>query len=244
MTVHNVRLRLEYDGTEFRGWQIQPEGRTVQGVLEAASAQVTGETVRVQAAGRTDTGVHALDQVVNFDYAGDRSPEELSRSLNGVLPSDVTVRAADIAPPGFHARFDARLRAYEYRLSSRRRAVGRPYTWWVRADLDLEEMNQAAGVLLGRHDFTSFCVSAEERESRVCEVTLCRWHAPDDDTLVFDIEANRFVRTMVRSIVGTLVDVGRGKNEPSIASILAARDRSQASPTAPPTGLFLKRVDY
>ena len=243
--MQNVRLRLEYDGTDFKGWQIQPEERTVQGVLETAITQITGEEVRVLAAGRTDTGVHALDQVVNFGYGGDRTPAEILRSLNGVLPPDVCVRAADLAPADFHARFDAKRRAYEYRLTTRRRAVGRPYAWWVRANLDIDAMNRASACLAGSHDFTSFCVAAEERDSRNCTVTHCLWRATEPDSLVFDIEANRFVRSMVRSIVGTLVDVGRGVIEGStVATILAAKDRPAARSSAPPTGLFLKRVDY
>ncbi len=241
----NIRLRLEYDGTEFSGWQIQPDERTVQGTLESAIAQITGSSIRVQAAGRTDTGVHALDQVVNFPYDGDRTPNEIARSLNGVLPSDVCVLSADRVSDAFHARYDARCRAYEYRITRRRRAIGRPYAWWVKAHLDVDHMNRAARRLVGSHDFTSFCVAAEERESRVCDVTRCSWRTPDSDTLVFDIEANRFVRSMVRSIVGTLVDVGRGTlDEQRVVKILEAKDRREASSTAPPMGLFLKRVDY
>jgi tRNA pseudouridine38-40 synthase len=243
--MQNLRLRLEYDGTDFKGWQIQPEERTVQGVLEAAITQITGEVARVLAAGRTDTGVHALDQVVNFSYAGARTPEQIARSLNGVLPPDVSILTADAVPADFHARFDAKHRVYQYRLTTRRLAVGRLYAWWVRANLEIDAMNRAASCLVGHHDFTSFCVAAQERDSRDCDVTLCTWRKLEPDTLVLDIEANRFVRSMVRGIVGTLVDVGRGTiAEAEVATILAAKDRRKARATAPPAGLFLKRVDY
>ena len=242
----NIRLRLEYDGTLFRGWQVQPGERTVQGALEDALRRITGDWVRVTAAGRTDTGVHALDQVVNFKYDGAATPAELARSINGVLPRDVAVWAADVVPDAFNARFDARKRAYEYRISTRRRAVGSGFCWWVRVPLRVDAMNHAGSALLGRRDFTSFCVAAGERESRVCEVSACAWSAGSEPgLLVLTIEADRFVRAMVRGIVGTLVDIGRGRlPEAAIADILASEDRRCAGATAPARGLFLKRVDY
>lgn len=239
----NVRLRLEYDGTNFRGWQVQPGERTVQGVLEQAIEKVHGATVRATAAGRTDTGVHALDQVVNVALPV-AEPAELGRSLNGVLPPDVSVLSADIVPDDFNARYDAVRRSYDYRITGRRLALDRDRAWWVKTPLDLDAMNRAAACLIGQHDFTSFCVVAHERENRICHVLTCTW-SHRDDLIRLDIQSDRFVRSMVRSIVGTLVDVGRGfLDERSVAAILAARDRKEAGPTAPARGLFLTRVDY
>lgn len=239
----NVRLRLEYDGTNFRGWQVQPGERTVQGVIEHAIEKIKGANVRVTAAGRTDTGVHALDQVVNVALPV-TEPAELGRSLNGVLPPDVSVMSSDIVPDDFNARYDAVRRSYDYRITGHRLALDRNRAWWVKTPLDVDAMNRAATCLIGRHDFTSFCVAAQERESRICHVLTCAW-THRDDLIWLDIQSDRFVRSMVRSIVGTLVDVGRGfLDERSVAAILAARDRKEAGPTAPAHGLFLTRVDY
>ena len=238
------RLDLEYDGTDFRGWQIQPEERTVQAELESRLKTLFGQEVRTTAAGRTDTGVHALGQVVSFSGPKSIEPADLAKSLNGMLPPDAVVRKASVAAANFNARFSATKREYVYDIAYGDRAVGRAYAWSRRDVLDLNAMREAAQPVLGHHDFTSFCVAAKERESRDCDIRVCRWD-PQDLGLRLTIEANRFVRSMVRSLVGTFVDIGRGfRIAAEMQDILEAKDRSHAGPTAPPHGLFLSRVDY
>ena len=240
----NIRLVLEYDGTFFKGWQIQPKQRTVQGELEARLERLCSQPVRVIASGRTDTGVHAQGQVVNFKWNKDISLERLQHALNGMLPADVAVLAADEVPSTFHARFDARRRTYLYQIRQQKQALRRDQAWWIRRPLDVAAMQEAASALVGHHDFTSFCVAAFEKEKRDCQVFDCTWQALENG-LQFRMEANRFLRAMVRSIVGTLVEIGRGIRLPSaIPQILAAQNRQSAGESAPPQGLFLNKVLY
>ena len=238
------RLDLEYDGTDFKGWQVQPAQRTVQGELEDRLEILFSTPTRTTAAGRTDTGVHALAQVVSFKAEKALDLTELKHALNGLLPSDVAVLNASHVDEDFNARFSATGRSYIYDIVYGHRAVGRNYAWSRRDTLSLDAMQRAAGHTLGTHDFTSFCIAAQERESRVCEVRVCEW-AETDRGVRLTVEANRFVRSMVRSLVGTFVDAGRGYLDADvIPDILKAEDRSAAGPTAPAHGLFLSRVDY
>jgi len=240
----NIRVTLEYDGTEFRGWQVQPDERTVQGSLESCLRRLFGVPTRVTGSGRTDAGVHALGQVANFATTSTLDPERILRALNALLPPDVVVREAAEVPEDFHSRRDATRRRYVYRICERPRAVGRSYAWWIRTGLDTGAMEDASRGLVGAHDFASFCVAASEKDHCRCEVFHCAWHRGSGE-LSFVIEANRFVRAMVRSVVGTLVQVGRGVRAPGdIPALLAAGDRRLAGPTAPPHGLFLDQVLY
>jgi len=240
----NIRLTLEYDGTNFKGWQVQPGERTVQGELETGLQRLFGLPLRTIAAGRTDSGVHALGQVANFMTASHLAVGRIQAALNALLPDDIVIRETGEVPLDFHARFDAKRREYLYRIGYRQRAVGRGYAWWIRNPLDLEAMQEAAASLLGHHDFTSFCVAASERDNRECHLFECVWQQREDE-LHLRIEANRFLRSMVRGIVGTLVDIGRGaRSADDMSWILEARDRGSAGPSAPPQGLFLMRVTY
>jgi tRNA pseudouridine38-40 synthase len=242
--MQTYRLDLEYDGTEFKGWQVQPDQRTVQGELEERLAILFGTPIRTTAAGRTDTGVHAFGQVVSFQASDARDLEGLRKSLNGMLPKDVVVKNAGFAESDFNARFSATGREYVYDIAYTGRAIGRAYAWTRRDPLSFPALNRAARHIIGRHDFTSFCVAAQERESRICDVRKCDWEEREDG-IRLTIEANRFVRAMVRSLVGTFVDVGREfRDADDIPDILAAQNRSAAGTTAPPHGLFLSRVDY
>lgn len=240
----NVRLIVEYDGTHFHGWQIQPDQRTVQGDLQDRLSKLFGEPIAVTASGRTDTGVHALGQVVNFTATRDITDERLYQALNGMLPPDVAIKKIDTVPPEFHARFDAIKRSYIYKISFSKSPIGRFYTWYMRRSLDIDTLNRAADLLIGRHDFTSFCVAAYEKENRICEIFESYW-LQKEDGLEYHITGNRFLRTMVRSIVGTIVEMGRGvRPAEAIPDILAAQDRQRAGESAPPCGLFLNKVTY
>jgi tRNA pseudouridine38-40 synthase len=246
-SLRRLLLRLEYDGSEFAGWQLQPDARTVQGTLEQHLRQVTGEQVRVTGASRTDAGVHALDQVAHFDAETRLSSAELERALNAVLPPDLSVRAAREAAPGFHAQRDALSKRYEYRLLVGRRPspLRRRVVWAVRGPLDVEAMAAAASALKGLHDFAAFRGSPggapprQETRRVLDRLDL----VPAGDELRIVAEARGFLRYMVRNLVGTLVAIGRGRlSADALAEIEASRDRSQAGPTAPPQGLCLVRV--
>jgi tRNA pseudouridine38-40 synthase len=236
------KIVLEYDGTDFAGWQIQPDARTVQGELVRALSTVLREPVRVTGAGRTDAGVHALGQVASFSSEADVAAH--LRSINAVLPDDVIVREARPAPEGFHARRDAVRRHYRYRLHPGPVAVDRRTCLVVRRWPDVEAMREGARHLPGKRDFASFASSPEPDESTDCfleRVDIIE----RDPFLNVEVTANRFLRKMVRTLVGTLLEVGRGSRPPEwIREVVAARDRRVAGPVIAPQGLFLVRVDY
>ena len=241
-----VQLILEYDGTPYAGWQRQPDQPTIQEAVETAIAGVTQRQVPVTGAGRTDAGVHALGQVASFRIDRIMTPREWTRALNAHLPDTIAVRSAVLVPDTFHARYSAKGKLYEYRLVNReaRPALDRQYCWHIHKPLNDAAMNQAAMALIGSHDFSSFQTQPTDNEDPTCRIehlTVIR----HGDTLRVEVYADRFLKQMVRSIVGTLVEVGLGKRPAdSFTSILTARDRSAAGKTAPPQGLFLMRVDY
>lgn len=255
-----LRLDLEYDGTAFAGWQVQPGERTVQGVVEDALAVVWRTHVAVAGSGRTDAGVHARGQVAHVvvpdGVALDGQPaalDRLARSLGGLLPRDVALTALAVAPDGFHARYDARRRTYHYRIATAPRALDRHTRLVVRHALDLAAMNAAAAHLVGRHHFGAFCRTQSETENRVCTVEDAVWEPEKDGwdgnrregDWRFRVSADRFLHGMVRAFVGTLLQVGRRRLPvDAIPEILASEDRRQAGPAAPPHGLVLWRVEY
>lgn len=244
--MRTVKLVLEYQGGGFAGWQVQPGRRTVQGEIEGALSKLLGEKVALAGAGRTDAGVHARGQVASFQTASPRSVEVLRRALNATLGRDLYVREArDLgARSRFHARFSAQSRVYEYRLVLGRSPLRRESAWEVTYPLALDAMRQAAAALIGGHDFTTFSSARAETRTRLCRVKRATW-SRRGDALVFRIEADRFLQTMVRSLVGTMVDIGRGRLRPgSMRRMLSARDRSLAGTTAPPHGLCLVSVKY
>lgn len=245
--MRTFRLLLSYDGTDFHGWQTQPGLRTVQETLESALADLTGEArVRVTASGRTDTGVHAVGQVVSFRSATLHSPEVLLRAVNARLPEDVVLREAAVAADGFDANRDAVRKLYRYVLHDG--AVPdlfqRRYCYHTRYRLDAPRMAEAAAVLRGRHDFRCFETEWPNRASSVRTITrlvIQRF----GDWLWLDVEADGFLYNMVRAITGTLVNIGRGYwPVEHVARILNSGDRTLAGPTAPAQGLFLLRVTY
>lgn len=244
-----LRLLLEYDGTDFEGWQVQPRGRSVQGAVETALAKVTQEERRVTGAGRTDAGVHALGQVAHVDTASRLSPVELRRALNAVLPDDVAVRAVAVVAPDFHARFDAAAKRYAYLILNRAAPspLLRRRSWHLRARLDLSAMRAGAALLVGTRDFAAFRGAPggppphEATRRTLDRLEVLR--AGDEVRIV--AEAPSFLRYMVRNLVGTLVDLGLGRCDPGdLSALLASADRSRAGPTAPACGLCLERVSY
>jgi tRNA pseudouridine38-40 synthase len=242
----NIRLVLEYDGGGYHGWQIQPQVLTIQEVLEDRIQRITQQRSRVIAAGRTDAGVHALQQVANFRTRSALPVETLQRALNALLPPDIRVWKADEVDASFHARFTASTKRYEYRIWNGPvpSAFSQRYTWWLPAPLDLEAMEAASKYLVGVHDFSSFRSANADRKSPVREVRWCGW-GREGPLLFFCIEASGFLRYMVRSMVGTLVEVGMGKRRADdIPVLLEARDRTRAGMTAPARGLFLAAVSY
>jgi tRNA pseudouridine38-40 synthase len=247
--MRRLRLTLEYDGTDFLGWQMQPEGRCIQGVLEEAVEKVTQQAVRVTAAGRTDAGVHARGQVAHLDLDTRLSAVELRRAFNSVLPYDLAVRQALDAPPDFHARFHALGKSYRYRILNRAAPspLRRRSTWHLRSRLDLDAMRAAAGLLVGEHDFAAYRGThggAPEEESTLRTLDHLDVAREGDELHVW-ASGRSFLRYMVRNLVGTLVEVGQGRRAPeSPAELLSSGDRAAAAPTAPPLGLCLERVIY
>jgi tRNA pseudouridine38-40 synthase len=247
--VRTVRLDLAYEGTRYHGFGLQPNRRTIQEVLEEALARSLGERVRVTAAGRTDAGVHASGQVVSFSTRGRLAPPELLRAVNAHLPDDVLVHGVADAPPDLDARRSALRRHYRYLIWSQRlpSLFWRRWAWHLTDRPDLAAMREAAGQLVGTHDFASFLGHrSQEPAGRTTLRTVERAAWWQDGNLIgFEITANAFLRHMVRGIVGTLIDVGRGRLDPAqFRTILEAGDRRQAGPNAPPHGLILTGVDY
>jgi len=241
-----VKLTLEYDGTRYVGWQVQPNGVAVQEVVERALATLRAPPRRVTAAGRTDAGVHALGQVISFAEERPLPLAAYVKGMNALLPPDVAVREASLEADGFDARRSASGKRYRYRLSNAdsRSPVTRLYSWQVFRPLDVEAMRAAALPLLGRHDFASFQASDCEAQHAVREVRRLEV-VPSEGAIDVTIEATAFVKHMVRNIVGTLVEVGLGKRAAgSMPALLAAADRTRAGRTAPPQGLFLEKVFY
>lgn len=238
------KLTIEYDGTRFHGWQFQPKLRTVQGELQKALKVLLKQDVVLHAAGRTDTGVHALGQVASFAYDQALDLVLTQRSLNGILKHDAVVKSVEIVADDFHARYRAVARQYFYVLSRTPVAVGRHYAFFCKFPLELERMRRACSPLLGEHDFRAFCESGTEDPHYLSRVELAQWE-DHGDRWIFRIRANRFLRSMVRILVGTMIDIGRGHMEPeAMAEILAGRERRRAGFTAPAVGLFLEKVFY
>jgi tRNA pseudouridine38-40 synthase len=240
-------MTVEYDGSDFHGWQRQAWERTVQGELEAALATLTGGPVSVAGSGRTDAGVHALAQVASFRCETRLPAETIRNALDGLTGEDLVVHDVREAAEDFHARFSARGKTYAYRLLNRERpsALERRYRWWIQRPLDLSAMEAALVHFRGQQDFQAFEGAGSPRNHTVREIRAAEIRRPDSDRLEIVLSADGFLRYMVRNIVGTLVSAGLGKTRPdAVPEIIASRDRSRAAATAPARGLFLLRVDY
>jgi tRNA pseudouridine38-40 synthase len=244
-----VRLNLAYEGTKFQGFNVQPERRTVQGVLEAAWLQVSGEPVRITPAGRTDSGVHASGQVGSLRTTSQRSADQIVRSLNATLPSDVAVLSASDEPDWFDARRSARRRHYRYTIWTGpvRNVFWQRFSWHVFRDLDLASIEQASECLLGKHDFRGFAarLARSSVETTVREIDHLEWSRDEQGFVHLDIAADGFLRRMVRGIVGSLIAVGMGRQVPDdVLARLRGSNVSGRVDHAPPHGLTLTRVDY
>ena len=242
----NIKLTLEYDGTDYHGWQVQPNGKTIQEVLEHALSEILREKVRVNGSGRTDAGVHALGQVANFVCTRDVDLWKLQRGLNGLTSADIVLKKVESVSDSFDARRDAQKRVYEYRIWNHPwpSVFERRFACHVHYPLKRSAMEESIHVLEGEHDFSSFQASGCDAAHPTRRIYRNSFELRDN-LLVYRIEANAYLRHMVRNIVGTLIEVGREERSPAdMAKLLMAKDRTQAGPTAPPQGLFLVEVEY
>ncbi len=240
-------MAIEYDGGAYCGWQRQINGLAIQQVLEECIGRITGEEVRVIGSGRTDAGVHALNQVAHFRTASRLGEWNLLMGINSLLPPDIVLRELSEVPDTFHARFDVRSKVYLYKICNRpvRPALERNGAWFVWEPLDMARMERAHDILRGTHDFSAFCSTHTDSEDHVRTIIAIAAERDPSGMIDITLEADGFLRYMVRTIIGTLVDVGRGKCSPEeVAAILAAKDRRRAGITAPPQGLYLKDVKY
>jgi tRNA pseudouridine38-40 synthase len=240
----NIKLQMEYDGTDFHGWQVQPNLRTVQGEIQLGLEAILKHQVNLIGSGRTDVGVHALGQVANFKTDSPLHVESIFRALNGLLPDDIAITQAEEVSSEFNSRYSAKSRVYKYRVHPGRTAILRRYVWEVQYTLDPKAMYEVTESIPGEHDFSSFCVAESSKDSNLCRVSSAFWESSGNE-LVFEIEADRFLHTMVRSLVGTLIEVGRGYfSAANFLEIVKAKDRTRAGPTAPARGLYLVEVKY
>jgi tRNA pseudouridine38-40 synthase len=242
--MRNIKLVLEYDGTDFVGWQSQTNGRSVQDVITNVLDQILQEPITLIGAGRTDSGVHARGQVANFKTNSSLGVSSILAALNGTLPEDIYVHSAEEVDEKFHARFDAKERVYKYYIALKPTAIGRQYHWFVKYDLDARLMNDVARQIIGEHDFESFTKSEALVPHYRCTVFGSEW-TKTPSMLIYEIRANRFLHGMVRALVGTMVDIGRGYIPASaFQEIMAAKDRRKAGMAAPACGLFLEEIRY
>ncbi|UCD78028.1 MAG: tRNA pseudouridine(38-40) synthase TruA [Desulfobacterales bacterium] len=247
MSFSNFKIIIEYDGTRYHGWQRQREDRTIQQEIEIALSTMTARQITLNGSGRTDAGAHALGQVANFRCETDLSPEVFQKGLNSLLPDDIVIKDCRLVDESFHARYDVKGKVYHYRILNRQvpTAIGRQYAWYIRRKLDTAAMRSAISHIIGSHDFKSFEATGSPRSHTTRNVMAAEIIENTGGSIIFKIEADGFLRYMVRNIVGTLVDVGLGKiSADEFKKILESKDRSQAGATAPAHGLFLMEVKY
>lgn len=237
------RIDMSYAGTLYHGWQRQDNAVTVQGLLEEALRRVTGLTLETVGAGRTDTGVHAESYVAHVDLPSEIDPAALRRQLNAVLPRDIAAHAISPVPDSFHARYSATRRTYEYRVAREKLPFLADRAFFYTAPLNLAAMQRAAAQLVGEREFGCFCKTGGNSNSTRCHIYESRWRQAGS-LLIYRVSADRFLRNMVRAIVGTLLDVGRGKRSDDLNALLASGNRGAAGDSVPGCGLFLVAVEY
>ena len=245
--MRNIKLLIEYDGTNYLGWQVQARGLTIQGMIEEKLKLLTGEGVHLIGSGRTDAGAHAIGQVAHFKVQNRMDVGTIQKALNSLLPPDIVIKKVEEVEENFHARKQARSKIYEYRILNLpiRSVFHREYAWHIPQKLDWEEVKKATQKLVGEHDFSSFRSTGTPTKTAVRKVFRAEWGKGRGGLIRFEIEASGFLKQMVRAIVGTLVEVGKGKiSSEEFQRILESKDRKEAGPTAPAHGLFLKEVKY
>ena len=244
--MHRIKLIVAYDGTDYCGWQIQPNGITVEEVLNRALSRLTGEEIRVIGASRTDAGVHARGNIAVLDTASTIPAERFAYAVNPLLPEDIVVVKSEEVPQDWHPRYQNSVKTYEYRILNREMPdpLKRKYTWHVSFPLDIDKMREAAEHLKGQHDFRSFCSVHTAVKSTVRTIYTLDI-VKSGDEIIIRISGNGFLYNMVRIIAGTLAEVGRGFRTPEdVRDLLTAKEREQAGATAPPQGLTLIRIEY
>lgn len=247
----NIRLEIAYNGTAYIGWQSQKNGRTVQDAIEEAIYKTTAKKVSLLAAGRTDTGVHALGQVANFNIDHELPPEKYTDALNYYLPKDILIKSSAQVEDSFHARFDAQSKRYRYLIGLNKSAHYYNYRWEIREALDLTMLRQASDIVTGEHDFAPFCVVSSRKENNTCSIYHSRWHRWGD-LLIYEIRGNRFLHSMIRSLVGSMVNLARtdpDKNPQNLTlaqfeDIILNCTEKRMTFTAPACGLYLVSVRY
>ncbi len=242
--MRNIKLLIEYDGTNYKGWQIQLNEKSVESELTNSLRKITGSDVTVTGAGRTDSGVHAMGQVANFRTDSKISANKFMEALNGTLPKDIRILSAAESNEDFHSRRDALERQYLYKVIKRESALARNYAYNPGYELNLKDMAATALIIKGKTDFRSFCKTKSETENKKCNILKSEWRE-SGDYLYYTIAADRFIYNMVRSLVGTMIDVGRGKiTIEEFEEIFGKSDRKAAGPNAPAHGLYLEKVVY
>ena len=237
-------IELSYDGTNYHGWQLQPNAVGVQEVLNKALGTVLRQPIETLGCGRTDTGVHAKQFFAHFDAAGIKLKDDLIRSINAILPADIAVKRIFPVAPDAHARFDATLRSYEYHIHFNKDPFKYNYSWLLRDEPNIERMNEAAKIIMEYTDFSCFSKSNTQTKTNNCKISRAEW-VKTDGGIIFHISADRFLRNMVRAVVGTLLQVGRHEIEPyEVRPIIQSKNRSKAGVSVPACGLYLTEVLY
>lgn len=238
-------IHLAYDGTRYHGWQIQPNGISVEGEIELRLSTLLRQPIDIVGAGRTDAGVHARHMVAHFDFEDGCDTKQLCYRLNRMMPPDICIYKIEKVADDLHARFSATSRTYHYYMSTKRNPFNRQYTWLCHYDLDFELMNQAAEILLEYKDFASFCKSHTDVKTTLCNIIEAKWIKDDEGCYHFRIKANRFLRNMVRAVVGTLVEVGRHRlTLDDFRNVIEGKKRTMAGESMPANALFLEKIEY
>ena len=243
----NIKLIIEYDGSNYSGWQRQKDHPSIQGIIESAIAKMTGQQTNLIGSGRTDAGVHAWQQVANFKCSTRLTPTQFMNGLNSLLPKDIAIHSCFEVPSTFHSRYDVRSKVYRYYIGQRphKMALFHQYCWYIPYKLNISDMQNASTLFEGTHNFKSFEGAGSPRSTTIRTIHRSKLTLNDNQYIIYEIEADGFLRFMVRNIVGTLVEIGKKRmSYDAIPHILESRDRHQAGPTAPPHGLFLIEVIY
>jgi tRNA pseudouridine38-40 synthase len=236
---------FSYDGTAYHGWQIQPNGNSVQAELQRALSTLLREEISVTGAGRTDAGVHARQMVAHFDFSEAIDLEQLAYKLNRILPCDIAVDRVELVDDDMHARFSATSRTYHYYIHTKKDPFSRPYSTELHYELDFDKMNEAGRILMTYDDFGAFCKSHSDVKTTLCRVTKAEWVQTSETSWYFEITANRFLRNMVRAVVGTLIDVGRGRlTLDDFRKVIEGKRRTEAGESMPANALFLENIRY